>query len=59
MWPNRCVAEMIAFTDTLKDIGEMKEGEKDSATTRAICRSRPRATIGKMSTSTRRRSKRS
>jgi len=29
MWPNRCVTEMIAFTDTLKDIGEMKEGEKD------------------------------
>ncbi len=29
MWPNRCVAEMLAFTDTLKDIGEMKEGEKD------------------------------
>lgn len=28
-WPNRCVAEMVAFTDTLKDIGEMKEGEKD------------------------------
>jgi hypothetical protein len=28
-WPNRCVAEMIAFTDTLKDIGEMKEGDKD------------------------------
>jgi hypothetical protein len=29
LWPNRCVAEMIAFTDTLKDIGEMKEGDKD------------------------------
>ena len=29
MWPNRCVAEMVAFTDTLKDVGEMKEGEKD------------------------------
>jgi hypothetical protein len=28
-WPNRCVAHIIAFTDTLKDIGEMKEGEKD------------------------------
>ncbi len=28
-WPNRCVADMIAFTDTLKDIGEMKEGDKD------------------------------
>ncbi|HSQ63326.1 MAG TPA: hypothetical protein VLM85_08930 [Polyangiaceae bacterium] len=28
-WPNRCVPEMIAFTDTLKDIGEMKEGDKD------------------------------
>ncbi len=28
-WPNRCVAEMISFTDTLKEIGEMKEGDKD------------------------------
>jgi hypothetical protein len=28
-WPNRCVAQMIAFTDTLKDIGEMREGDKD------------------------------
>jgi len=29
MWPNRCVAQMVAFTDTLKEVGEMKEGEKD------------------------------
>jgi hypothetical protein len=29
MWPNRCVAEMVSFTDTLKEIGEMKEGDKD------------------------------
>ncbi len=29
LWPNRCVAEMVAFTDTLKEVGEMKEGEKD------------------------------
>src|SRR5581483_1043112 len=28
-WPNVCVAEMVAFTDTLKELGEMKEGEKD------------------------------
>ncbi len=28
-WPNRCVSQMIAFTDTLKEIGDMKEGEKD------------------------------
>lgn len=28
-WPNRCVAEMVSFTDTLKELGEMKEGEKD------------------------------
>jgi len=28
-WPNRCVPQLMAFTDTLKDIGEMKEGEKD------------------------------
>jgi hypothetical protein len=28
-WPNRCVADMVAFTDTLKALGEMKEGEKD------------------------------
>ena len=29
MWPSRCVAQMVAFTDTLKEVGEMKEGEKD------------------------------
>ncbi len=29
MWPNRCVSQLMAFTDTLKDIGEMKEGDKD------------------------------
>ena len=28
-WPNRCVPQLMAFTDTLKDIGEMKEGDKD------------------------------
>jgi len=28
-WPNRCVPQLMAFTDTLKDVGEMKEGEKD------------------------------
>ncbi|CAN5368059.1 hypothetical protein BH09MYX1_BH09MYX1_27340 [soil metagenome] len=29
LWPNRCVAEMVAFTDTLKENGDMKEGDKD------------------------------
>jgi hypothetical protein len=29
MWPNRCVPQLMAFTDTLKEVGEMKEGEKD------------------------------
>lgn len=29
LWPNRCVAEMVAFTDTLKESGDLKEGDKD------------------------------
>ena len=39
MWPNRCVAELIALTDTLKDIGEMTEGKKDlGAASRALAK---------------------
>lgn len=28
-WPNRCVADIVAFTDTLKELGEVTETEKD------------------------------
>jgi hypothetical protein len=39
MWPNRCVAELIALTDTLKEIGEMTEGKKDlGAASRALAK---------------------
>ena len=39
LWPNRCVAELIALTDTLKDIGEMTEGKKDlGAASRALAK---------------------
>jgi hypothetical protein len=39
MWPNRCVAELVALTDTLKEIGEMTEGKKDlGAASRALAK---------------------
>ena len=39
MWPNRCVAELIGLTDTLKEIGEMTEGKKDlGAASRALAK---------------------
>ncbi len=28
-WPIRCIDPMIAYTDMLKEVGDMKEGEKD------------------------------
>lgn len=39
MWPNRCVSELIALTDTLKEIGAMTEGKKDlGAASRALAK---------------------
>lgn len=39
MWPNRCVAELVSLTDTLKEIGEMTEGKKDlGAASRALAK---------------------
>jgi hypothetical protein len=39
MWPNRCVAELVSLTDTLKEIGAMEEGKKDlGAASRALAK---------------------